>query len=505
MTEVDTAPLGLRRNAIGLTSAIIMGATILGPAVSTFFNPQFSTPFSGYGTPFVYLICLIAMIFVASGIMEMSADNPSAGGFYTFVTRGLGPRSGFVTGGLMFMAYALLAPIEIGLIGAFLQTTFQQQFGVNIPWVFIGLVPAILMIVLAFNGIHTSLRTALVLFAAEVAVVVGMALIIVAHGGAHGLTLKPLTPSASLQGFKGIVTGAVYAALSFVGFEGAAMLGEEVKRPRRNVPLGVLFALLLVGGIYVFCVWAEMIGLGPHASNQLNGSSTPWNTLADMYASWMTWPIIIASVSSMFAVMVSSNNGIVRILYCMSREDLLPKPLAHIHERHRTPSTAVLWEGAFAIAAAVILGVFVGGLGNPIGGDNVYGYFGFILTLALLPVYVLTNVACLRYFRRKGEFRWYRHALFPMIGSTLMIGLLVGQIIEQSSAPYTWMPWVDVVWVVIVTIAAIWLGRTRPDVLNKAGRIMGTGDTDDGAAETAIETTAASPEAVVIETARFDG
>src|SRR3954471_13668229 len=115
----------LRRNAVGLGGAVIMSAAIMGPAVSTFFNPQFSTPFSGAATPFVYFVCLVAILITASGIMEMSARLPSAGAFYTYVTRGLGPKSGFVTGGLMFVAYALLPPAEIGLIGSYLQSTFR--------------------------------------------------------------------------------------------------------------------------------------------------------------------------------------------------------------------------------------------------------------------------------------------------------------------------------------------------------------------------------------------
>jgi len=104
------SPTALRANAIGLGGAVIMSAAIMGPAVSTFFNPQFSTPFSGAATPFVYFACLVAMLITASGVMAMAARLPSAGAFYTYVTRGLGPRSGFVTGGLMFVAYALAAP-----------------------------------------------------------------------------------------------------------------------------------------------------------------------------------------------------------------------------------------------------------------------------------------------------------------------------------------------------------------------------------------------------------
>src|SRR3954464_3433553 len=191
----------LRRDAVGLTGAVIMSAAIMGPAVSTFFNPQFSTPFSGAATPFVYLACLVAILIAASGIVEMARELPSAGAFYTYVTRGLGPRAGFVTGGLMFVAYALLPPAEVGLIGSYLQSTFRTEFDANVPWWIIGLVPAGLMIFLAFEGIRSSLRTALILFTVEVAIVLLMALIIVGHGGADGLTLHPLNPAASPHGF----------------------------------------------------------------------------------------------------------------------------------------------------------------------------------------------------------------------------------------------------------------------------------------------------------------
>ncbi len=100
MTETAWGATGqprLRRDAVGLTRAIVMSAAIMGPAVSTFFNPQFSTPFSGEATPFVYLGCLVAILVAASGIVEMARELPSAGAFYTYVTCGQGPRAGFIT------------------------------------------------------------------------------------------------------------------------------------------------------------------------------------------------------------------------------------------------------------------------------------------------------------------------------------------------------------------------------------------------------------------------
>ena len=465
----------LRANSAGLVGAVIMSAAIMGPAVSTFFNPQFSMPFSGAATPFVYVMCTILLLVAASGIVAMSAQVPSAGAFYTYVTRGLGPRAGFVTGGLMFVAYALLPPAEIGLIGSYLQSTIATEFGVNIPWALIGLVPAGLMMFLAFEGIRSSLRAALVLFTAEVIVILVLAFIIIGSGGGpNGLTTAPLTPTASPNGFQGLVTGAVFAALSFVGFEGAAVLGEEAREPRRTVPRAIVWSVLGVGILYSFCIWAEVVGLGIAKTNATDGTATPWNDLAATFAPWMKWFVVIASVSSMFAVMVNSNNSIIRVLFVMSREGLLPSFLTRIHPRHASPTGAVMVVGVFSVVLTLILGLFVGGLGDPAAGANVYGYLGYLLTLGVLPVYVLTNVSAIRYLWRKTDvFNMWKHGVLPALGALLVVGLLIGQIVEQTDAPYTWFPWVIVAWVVLVSIAAILLGRARPDQVRSAGQALG--------------------------------
>ncbi len=468
-----TGQARLRRDAIGLTGAVVMSAAIMGPAVSTFFNPQFSTPFSGEATPFVYLACLVAILVVASGIVEMARELPSAGAFYTYVSRGLGPRAGFITGGLMFVAYALLPPAELGLIGSYVQTTLRTEAHIDVPWWLIGIVPA--------GGDDRARRRGHPRVAADRADPVR-------HRGRRGLPARdhrgrarrparavpaPAQPRPPRpHGFHGLATGFVFAALSFVGFEAAATLGDEVRNPRRLVPRAILLSSAFVGLIYVFCVWAEVNGLGPAATNRLNGASTPWNDLASTYASWLKWPVIVASVSSMFAVMINSANGIARILNTMAREGLLPRALAAVDPRRLTPARATLVTGAFAIGCALIVGAIGGGLNDPVGGSNVYGYLGFLLTLGVLPVYALTNLATARYFARAGRFKTVRHGLLPLGGAGLMVALLVGQIVEQTAAPYTWLPWTIVAWAAAVAMGALWLARTRPDQLERAGAVL---------------------------------
>jgi amino acid transporter len=472
--------VGLRRNSVGLGGTVIMSAAIMGPAVSTFFNPQFSTPFSGYATPFIYLAIFVVTLIVANGVMEMARVAPSAGSFYTYITRALGPRAGFTTGGLMFVAYALLGPIEVGLIGGYLQSTLKQELGIDIPWIWIGLVPWLLMAILAFEGIRSSLRAATILFVVEVVVVVLLAAIVVANGGAEGITLEPLSPTAvpPEQGFGGLIAGFIFAGLSFVGFEGATALGDEAKEPHRTIPRGIFWSTILVGVIYLFGTWALAIGLGRDGTNALVGSDTPWNTFADMYAPWMKWFLILAAVSSMFAVMINSNNGIVRIIHTMGREGLLPASLGRINEKRRTPAVAVVWEAVFVIVAVLIVGSLSGGLTDPVGGFNTYGYLGFALTLAILPIYVLTSWATIVYFRKRSDFNFVRHILLPVIGGLFMFGLLVGQIAFNQAPPFSWMPWAIIAWTVIVIIGAAWLKKNRPQALAKAGSIMATGELD---------------------------
>jgi amino acid transporter len=157
----------------------------------------------------------------------------------------------------------------------------------------------------------------------------------------------------------------------------------------------------------------------------------------------------------------------------------LPRALAYVHPVHRTPTRAVLVVGAFSVVVAIGLGIVNGGLSDPAAGANVYGYLGFLLTLGILPVYVLTNLAAVAYFRRAGRLHWLRHAVLPLGGAVLMIVLLVEQILQQTDPPYTWFPWVIVGWVALVGAIAAALGAWRPDAVERAGAMLATGETSD--------------------------
>ncbi|MCU1536998.1 MAG: family permease, partial [Humibacillus sp.] len=349
----------LRRGSVGLGGAVIMSAALMGPAVSVYFNPQLVAGFAGAAMPLVMLVSLLASLIVANGVAEMSRELPSAGAFYTYVARGIGPRSGFVTGILMFLAYALLVPAELALIGVY-SHDILAEYGVELPWPVISLVFAAIMLALSWRGISGSLKTALTLFSIEVGVILVLSVVILVKGGADGLTAAPLLPSSSPTGLSGIALGMVFGVLSFVGFESAATLGEEVRDPRRHIPRGIFGAVLLVGVIYVFTTYAEMVGFGTNGVDALVKDTAPFTTLASTYAPWLKLLVGLAGVSSIFAVTMNSHNGIARIVFAMGREHMLPPVLAKVHPRHATPSAAIIANTIFAVVVTLVVGVWVG-------------------------------------------------------------------------------------------------------------------------------------------------
>jgi amino acid transporter len=470
---------GLRKNALGLGGAVIMSAALMGPAVSVYFNPQVVAINAGVATPFVFLLALGVMLVLASSIMAMARKFPGAGSFYTYVSRGIGARTGFVTGGLMFVAYGLLVPAELALIGVYSEGVLAG-YGIALPWFVISGIFTVLMVVLSLRGITGSLRTAAILFAVEVAVIVVLSAIVLFQGGAAGLTLEPLNPAASANGLSGLALGMVFGILSFVGFEAATTLGEEVRNPRRNLPRGIFWSLILVGAIYLFTTYAEMVGFGVAKVGDLVADLTPFNTLANTYAPWLNLLVGLAGVSSIFAVTMNANNGVVRILFAMGREGMLPAALGKVHATHRTPTTAIWLQ-------AIVSVVFTFGLGAIAGPFNTYIYLGSILTLAIIPVYILTNIACMRYFGGEGkaEKRLWTHVILPVIGILLLAIPIYGQVYPVPPAPLNTFPYIIVALIVIMTVVAVVIGRRRPELLLRAGAVLASGSIEEEDADIA--------------------
>jgi amino acid transporter len=274
----------LERQAIGLPAVTAQSAALIAPAAGSVAGLAFIVGYSGAATPLAFVIGLLVCVCVALVIGEYAKRLPSAGSFYTYLSRTFGPKTGFVTGVLLFGAYLLLFPFQLDFFGNFVSSLLAAS-NVHISWVVFATALIVVSTALGVAGVKPSLRTGLIGLGSEMAILTVFSLVIIIKGGASGNTLEVFYPSSSLKGSSGLLAAVVYTIFAFVGFESATTLGDEAREPRRTIPRAVMLTTLVVGIFYVVVSYAVTIGYGlsPAHVNALANASTPFNTLADHY------------------------------------------------------------------------------------------------------------------------------------------------------------------------------------------------------------------------------
>ena len=150
--------------------------TAIAPAITAFFFTATIVGFTGAISPFAYFLGFLVVLALGMCLVQLAKLFPSAGGYFTYVSRTLGPRAGFLTG----WAYTLYSPIIAGPILAFfgyiLQGELQANYGINFPWWVFSLVAIPVIAVLGFYGIKLSVRAIVILGGLEFLIVLALGL-----------------------------------------------------------------------------------------------------------------------------------------------------------------------------------------------------------------------------------------------------------------------------------------------------------------------------------------
>lgn len=459
-------PQRLARN-LSVWDAVIMSAGTMGPAVSMYFNTGYAAGFAGAAMPISFLISLIACLILANTIGDFSKLAPSAGAFYTFSSKGFGPRTGFITGWLLFIGYSTLEPAEEALFGITASTLLKSYLHINISWVIIALAAWLVVLVLSWVGAKQSLKLSLILFLAEVGVLLVLCFIILAKGGFNGIHASVFNPSLSPTGFSGIALGMVYGILSFVGFEAATTLAEEVREPGKNVYRALIGSTLLVGIIYCFSTFAEVNGFGLTNMKALASDASPFVTLASKFGNGVLVGFVaLAGLSSILAVTINVHNAVARVIYVVGREKILPASVGKVHQKHKTPTNAIIIQSVVSIILLLAMGFSVGP-------SNTYGYLGALLTLGIIPVYMLAAIGYVRYqSKHQGVKRNpFKHIILPIVAALILLIPLIGSIYPIPSPPYNWFPYIIVAYVIVGFFIIQRLSR-EPGRLEQVGKIL---------------------------------
>jgi amino acid transporter len=458
----------LRRNSIGLPSALAMSLAYISPTIGVIFISALIASKAGVAAPFTFIIGTIGIAFMALTLAHFSTRVPSAGTFYTFISQGLGPSTGFVMGWLLFFAYALQSPLNTNLFGSFVSGLIKSNFGVDIPWWLLMIVIIAFIGALAWWSIHRSMQLDLAFVVAEVTIVGALLILILLKGGAQGQVPQAWNPGNSPSGLSGIGLAFIFIVFAFFGFESSTTVAEEVRRPRRNVPIALVGSVVLTGIWFCFAMYAVIVGYGPHHVGTLASASAPVTDLATRYIGhWYSIVVSLAAVSAQIAVLIAIHNANFRIFYALGRERMLLPALGRTHPRYRTPHVAIIAYSVVALA----LGLMFGLLWGPMAAFGDVGYFS---SLGILPIYFLTNVALMTYMwrKRRSEFSWLFHGLFPLIAMVIIGFGIYTSLHPLPPYPENFMPFFVLGWIAVGILWMLYLRRRDPGKLRLIGQIV---------------------------------
>jgi amino acid transporter len=458
----------LRRNSLGLPSALAMSLAYISPTIGVIFITALIAGKAGIAAPFTFIIGTVGIAFMALTLAHFSTRVPSAGTFYTFISQGLGSSTGFVMGWLLFFAYALQSPLNTNLFGSFVSGLIKSNFGVDIPWWVLMIFIIAFVGALAWWSIHRSMQLDLAFVVAEVTVVGALLILILVKGGAQGQVPQAWNPGNSPTGLSGIGLAFIFIVFAFFGFESSTTVAEEVQRPRRNLPIALVGSVVLTGIWFCFAMYAVIVGYGPGHIGKLASASAPVTDLATRYIGhWYSIAVSLAAVSAQIAVLIAIHNANYRIFYALGRERLLHPALGRTHPRNQTPHVAIITYSVVALG----LGLMFGLLWGP---EAAFGDVGYFSSLGILPIYFLTNVALIAYMwrKRRSEFSWVFHGLFPLVAMVIIGFGIYTSLHPLPAYPENFMPFFVLGWILIGVIWMLYLRRRDPRKLRLIGQIV---------------------------------
>src|SRR5260370_35647369 len=347
------------RNPIGLPGVLFQTITPMSPASAVAFSLGATIPFAGGALSLGVLFAIIVCTLIAINLGALARYMPSAGGFFTYVSRGYGSQAGWMAGWLFSLAYLLVVPLQLLVLGPvadqFVNQYFHLSFGPN-GWAIWAMIFAVIIFVLTYSGIKISADAGVILGAIEITVFVLLSIWLIVHAGS-GNTAATFHPASSLESgpvlgnWQGILHGMIFAFLAFAGFESSAPLAEEAHNPRRTVPRAIVSAAVSIGIFYVFCSYAGVVGWGFNQISSYPTNANPSPLFPTKVCATCASLPILAILNSALANSNAGVNAATRVLYAMGRTRTLPGPLSHVSHRFRTPDIAIIFT--------MIVGIFL--------------------------------------------------------------------------------------------------------------------------------------------------
>jgi amino acid transporter len=480
----------LKPNAIGLWGVIFVAVTGAAPISAMLFNVPFSVGFgTGLYTPAAFLFATVILTIFAVGYVAMAKKMRATGGFYTFISHGLGREAGMAAGICGGLAYALFEVSLLGGFSYFAATNFNDWFGWEIPWIAFALFAAVLISVLCFFDVELSVKVLGFALIGEVIILTIFDLLVFGDGGgSDGIHLEALNVFKLTDPGVGLAAGVglFLAFWSWVGFEAIPNYAEESRNPQHIVPRATFMSVIGLGIGYVLTSLA-FVSAFPEATlvKDAQNPDGPFFVAMQQYGTeWLKTLMQVLILTGSFACAMAFHNVAMRYYYAMGREGILPRPFGRTHKTHKSPYVASMAQTGFAIVLVLAWGIGAGfGFGDAF--DTAYVRIYTMMAVQGVVWILAIQAACalaviLWHRRHKHPDSWVIVTLCPLIailGQVFAIYLLFANIdVLAGTIGYVdLIAPIAVLGVVGSLIYALALKRTNRKKFDTIGRMIDEG------------------------------
>ena len=475
----------LQKRVLSFPEVLAQSVANMAPSAAMALLPLFVFFSAGNGAWLSFGISVIVLLIVAYCAAQFATRINSAGSFYVWVTRALGPGAGSAAGwglvlGYLFTGIACVLGFEI--YGDNLLVGFGLSPGNHVVrgilYVVGGLAPAIM----AVSDIKISQRVAFILEAVSVTIILVLCIAVYVHQGGvvdtHQLSLKGAAPG-------GIVVGMVLAIFAFVGFESAGALGQEAKDPARSVPRAILWSCGIIGVFYLIVVYAQIYGFGAAGFGK---ATAPLPQLASVVGLGELGHFIAIGITcSMFACALACLTAGSRMLLSLGHDGLLPKMFTHTSKHTKAPGVAI-WAVAIPMTVIPVAYIAAGSSDAGLSSEE-----GTLATYGFMLAYALVALAAPLYLRKIGENKslaW----MIGVLGAVTMLFVfyvnwiptaIPNDIFPPLAGSFKALPYVFLVWTAVGLIWYFVIKFTRPDAVRGAGAWGDASDPNAAAEEAA--------------------
>jgi amino acid transporter len=454
---------GLSRRRLSFAAVFAQAVAAVAPAGSMSIIPALVLGVSGPNLFIAYACAMVIIFLISACIRPMAQRMAAVSGLYSYIAKGLGPSAAIVGGWSAVFGYGLIGMAGLLAVGTYLTrplVSLGMTAATAVPLaVGVMMLAAVVTASTMIRGIGISSHVVLVAECVSIAVLLSLMVVYLAIVGLPSAGTSIRRPENDSLG--SLAIGTVVAISAFVGFESSTTLGGEAHKPFVSIPRTIRWTPLAAGAVYLLSISFQETVLRS-ASTAVLSSPTPLSDLFGSQASPVMAVLVdLCIASSFFAVTLASVNALVRVLFCMGREGVIPKAAGRAHSRFRTPYVAI--ATVMPVIAAVPISLTLFGVRAEEGLNalltlGAYGYLGsYLLACAAMPVFL----------HRIGESRARSWLLASITTGIVAVAgwIAIGSVLQEKPL----LPLIFGLAIAASLIHLIALRRRRPDQLATVG------------------------------------